>query len=220
LDAKAWRNRLVIVVTNPVELVCQFLTRLTGNPQVYGFGLASDRQRIREALCCGFRVSSAEACRVAATGFHCLNPIPLLGESPHLREKLASMSAEEVTRNLKQCSQAAVASNFWAALGASQSRPSAYALVSAAVAAITASEFRGNAPPVRRGAANLARLLSAVIHRGRVAVSGLGRTGYFLGGTLDLSGGSFRLPDLGGREKDILAQDMAHYDALRRQHLG
>jgi hypothetical protein len=226
IDAQRWRNRLVIVVTNPVELVCEFLVRLTGNRHVYGFGLASDCQRVREAICQGFRISRDLALSVPVTGLHCLGPIPLLSQTPDLLKKVGSVSAENVVSNfaggrpLHGARPGALAGNIWSALTALPGPPSAQTLVGAIVNGITASEFRGSAPPVRRGAANLAQLLSTLIRRGTVPVSGLVRDGRLLGGMLNVSDGSFQVPDPGPGEREILENDLVRFDELRRQHLG
>jgi len=233
IEPRLWRHRLVVVVTNPVEIVCEFLSRFTGNLRVYGFGMASDRERVLEAMRYGFRLPRNEACRVEVTGFHFLRPIPLLSCVPELMGKLESVTAAEVARNLALshlaygATAAAVARHFRRALavapkfefGNERREPRAYELVGAAVNAITASEFRGSVPPVRRGAANLACLLSAVIERGQVPVSGRVSAGYLLGGTLDLTGEEFRVPEAGPDERRLLAHDLAEYDQLRRQHL-
>ena len=221
IDLARWGNRLVVVVTNPVELICQFLARATRNPRVYGFGMMSDRQRVEEALRCGFRLSRAEAAEIEVTGLHYMRPIPALSRARCLAAKLEATPAEEVARNLAGDGAASVARHFARSLGAQPPRPPAHALLLAVVNAITASEFQSSRPPVQRGAANLAHLLSAVIDHGRLAVSGrchaLG--GHFVGGALDLLSGDFCVPALGACERKLLDDDLAEHERLSRQHL-
>jgi hypothetical protein len=226
IDPRLWRHRLVVVVTNPVELVCEFVSRCTGNRQVYGFGMASDRERVLEAMQHGLGLPREEVSGVEVTGFHFLRPIPLLSSVPDLVGKLECMTAAEVAKNLAHfppaygATRAAVEGHFWRTLEVFPCKPQAHQLVGAVVNAITASEFRGFVPPRRRGAANLARLLSRIIQRQRVPVSGPVPTGYLLGGTLDLADGEFFAPEVGPSERKLLAEDMAEYDQLRRKHLG
>jgi hypothetical protein len=220
-----WRDRLVVVVTNPVELICEFLVRATRNPRVYGFGMMSDRQRVEAALRRGFRLSRASAAGVEVTGLHYLRPIPTLSGVRRLAAKLESTPADEVARNLARGDPrggaASVARHFARGLGALSPRPPAHALLLAVVNAITASEFQGSQPPVQRGGANLAHLLSAVIDHGRLAVSGrchaLG--GCFVGGALELWSGEFRVPALGACERKLLDDDLAEHQRFTRQHL-
>jgi hypothetical protein len=225
IDPGLWRDRLVVVVTNPVELVCDFLARLTGNLRVYGFGMASDRQRVLEVIRHGFGLPLEEGGRVEVTGFHILRAIPLLSAVPDLIGKLESVTATQVANNLAHFRPAygaipsAVARHFYRAQATLPRKPLVHEVVGAAVNAITASEFRGSVPPVRRGAANLARFLSAIVHRRRVPVSGYVPSGYLLGGTLDLNGETFCASEGGPSERRLLASGMAEYDELRRQHL-
>jgi hypothetical protein len=225
IDPGRWGERLVVVVTNPVELICEFLVRAAGNPRVYGFGMMSDRQRVEEALRRGFRLSRAEAAGVELTGLHYLRPIPTLSRVRRLTVKLEATSAEEVASNLARGDPrggaASVVRHFARGLGALSHRPPAHALLLAVVNAITASEFQSSRPPVQRGAANLAHLLSAVIDHGRVAVSGccpaLGSC--HVGGDLDLARGEFRVPALGTCERMLLNDDLAEHQRLSRHHL-
>jgi hypothetical protein len=225
IDPRRWCDRLVIVVTNPVELVCDFISRWTGNRRVFGFGMTSDRQRVREAIRHGFGQPAEQAARVEVTGFHLLGPIPLLSGLPELARRIESIPAADVTRNLAQwrpacgAAPAAAAAYFSRALNALLCRPRAHELIGATVNAITASEFRGSVPPVRRGAANLARLLSRIIGRKRLLVSGPTPGGHVLGGTLDLADETFRVPAVGPAEHTLLDSAMAEYDRLRHQHL-
>jgi hypothetical protein len=225
IDPVLWGRRLVVVVTNPVELICEFLVRATGNPRVYGFGMMSDRQRVEEALRRGFRLSRDEAAGIEVTGLHYLRPIPTLSRVRHLAAKLESTPAEEVARNLALSDHrggaASILGHFARGLGALSPRPPAHAILQAVVNAVTASEFQGSRPPVQRGGANLARFLSAVIDQGRVAVSGrcraLGRC--FVGGALDLRSGEFRVPALGACERRLLDDDLAEHRRFSRQYL-
>jgi hypothetical protein len=219
LNPELWCNRLVVVVTNPVELVCQFLYRATGNPRIYGFGMGPDRERVEEALQYGLGLPPGPASGIEVNGFHCLRPIPCLGNAPGLLEQLELVPAEEVVKNLARHLPATVAEQLFGALPL---QPRAHELVLAAVNAITASEFQGAGPPVRRGSAHLARCLSAIITGGRVAVSGRARPleELFLGGRLDLADGTFRVPDLGPAERGLLDDDVAELRRLEREHLG
>jgi hypothetical protein len=103
IEPRLWCHRLVVVVTNPVELVCEFLFQYTGNPRVYGFGMASDRERVLEAIRQGFRRPREEASGVEVTGFHILRPIALLSGVPDLIGKLESVATAEVANNLARC---------------------------------------------------------------------------------------------------------------------
>jgi len=225
IDPVLWRDRLVVVVTNPVELICEFLVRTTRNPHVYGFGMMSDRQRVEEALRCGFCLSGDEASGIEVTGLHYLRPIPTLSRAGHLTARLEGTHAEEVARNLARgdaCGGAtSVARQFVRSVEGLSPRPPAHALLLAVVNALTASEFQGSQPPVQRGGANLANLLSAVIDHGRVAVSGrcqaLGSC--FVGGALDLWSGAFRVPTLGAVERKLMDDDLAEHQWFSRQHL-
>jgi hypothetical protein len=225
IDPRRWCHRLVVVVTNPVELVCEFVSRWTGNRRVFGFGMTSDRQRVREAIRHAFGQPAEQAARVEVTGFHLLGPIPLLSGVPELARRIESITAADVARNLGHCrpgygaAPAAVAGHFSRAMDTMLCKPRAHELVGAAVNAITASEFRGWVPPVRRGAVNLARLLSRIIGRKRLLVSGLVPGGHVLGGTLDLADETFRVPTVGPAEHTLLDSAMAEYDRLRHLHL-
>lgn len=224
IDPALWRDRLVVVATNPVELICEFLARATGNSRVFGFGLMSDRQRVEEALRSGFHMSRDETSGIEVTGLHYLRPIPTLSRASDLVAKLESMHAEEVTRNLTKgdivVGRDSIAGHFARGLAALSPRPTAHSLLLAVVNAITASEFRAG-PPVQRGSTNMVQLLSAVINHGRLAVSGrchaLGS--FFLGGDLDLRSGEFRVPALGACERKLLDDDLAEHRRIIGQHL-
>lgn len=66
-----WRNRPVLVVTNPVEFICHRLWEETGNDRIYGFGIGSDRQRMAEILT-ALTGESRDPGEV--TGFHAFAP--------------------------------------------------------------------------------------------------------------------------------------------------
>lgn len=120
-----WKNRPVLMVTNPVEVLCHRLWQVSGNPRVYGFGVSCDEQRYAEVLTllAGAHVDPGEV-----GGFHAFGP--LLRDARH-NALLANASRLQGKRSAYSHSPCEVGdSQTWGQL----------------LQAWTATEFRGTKP--------------------------------------------------------------------------
>lgn len=221
------RHRRVVVVTNPVELLCEALRRWTGATDVYGFGMTSDHDRVLEALRVGFELSAHDCRYLDVTGLHFLRPIPAFGRlAPRDVRELERVSPSEIARRLtgyrsprSRAGAPDIASTFRALAGAAPQRSTLHQRLQWLVSAITASEFDGSAPPRARAADNLASVVSALVEGRTVRLSGLS-SGRFVGGALDPRTGRFTVPPLTEVERELLAADLQQFDQLKRRHLS
>lgn len=226
----------VLVVTNPVELVCELVARRTGRKDVLGFGMVSDRERVIEALERGFGVGDPGH-ELEMTGLHGGRAIPLLSRFPWIMSKLAHAGPAEVAEGL-----GAAAGKFdtrpgraamvflklalaWKAPAEPEER--AHALLHLAVRAITAAEFDGPRPPVARPVRALARQLEAWVAGRADAVAGLravsgavahpdGRA--FVGGVQGAA--KFSVPKTGPLERAMLGAEVQLWRAQVRELIG
>ncbi len=225
LDAAIWRDRPVLVVTNPVELLCAAVAAAAGHQRVYGAGMQVDAQRCLDVLAVGWELE-LPAGLLPVTGMHAIEPIPVLSAVPGLAGKIRTEPWPLVTTRL--LAAAASGRLAWvrqpermaAVFARHDAIPpaDAYARVSLAVAALMSAEFDGERPPVDRAIGHVAALVDAWFAGGRVAVSGpcapAGDEPVFLGGVLDLPDGVFRLPGLAPAEADLVAGQLGRLRAL------
>ena len=216
----------VLVVTNPVELACELVARRTGNPDVLGFGMATDRERIAEALMRGFGETAPPDLEL--TGLHARRAIPLF--SAELAARLAESNPDAVRARL------AATPGPYDALGRAAElfdrllpkhmtqATRAHELVHTVVRAITVAEFDGPRPPVARPVAVLARQVDGWLTGAADApaeVSGaVVRHGarVFLGGRVTSAGFASREP--GALEADLLESELAAHLEQVRDLLG
>lgn len=225
-----WRDRVVFILTNPVEIICEFLYRQTGNRHIYGVGMLTDKDRILEGLASGFGVDACAYQDLEVTGLHFSRPIPVLSVHPELVEKMAcvplgdsldwlasfksefSLRPEKVPEFLRQIRQRSAPS---ASAAGARSDADCYELIHSIVLAITLTEFEENRPPTRRTVSNLLKLLAAIRNKGRIEVSGRARCGSqerFVGGTLDLKSLAFRVAALGPIESGLLGREISRHE--------
>lgn len=219
---------VVVVVTNPVELVCEFLRRRTGHDAIYGFGMDSDRDRVTEALHHGFGIPHAALRSVTVSGFHALRPIPGLGRlDSSWQSKIMSVNAAQVGERLAgyhspfSHAPPTIAEHFRRICVDHHGHISRHRRVLSVAEAITRSEFNGYQPPRSRAGRNLAGLMSALVAGGRVRVSGPSpsTSDYFVGGTLDVATGRFTVPRLTEDEQRMLDADQRRFDTYVRRNL-
>jgi hypothetical protein len=89
--------------------------------------------------------------------------------------------------------------------------------VGVAVAALMVAEFDHDRPPVARAIGHVAGLVDAWLDGGSVPVAGPCRAGdelVYLGGTADLPGGEFRVPDLCPVESELVSGQVTRMRAL------
>ena len=224
LGSRMWRDRPVLVVTNPVELFCAKLAEVTGHDSVFGVGMQLDAQRCRDVLAIGWQID-LEPDELPVTGMHGLEPIPVLSAVPGLAERISAEPWEKVTARLQ-----AAANSFqpkWirhpermAAMFERRGQLPAndpHRRVGVAVAALTVAEFDGDQPPVARAIGHVAGLVDAWLDGGSVPVAGPCRTGgelVYLGGTAELPNGKFRVPDLCPVESELVAGQVTRMRAL------
>ncbi|HEX6352883.1 hypothetical protein [Actinophytocola sp.] len=224
LGSRMWRDRPVLVVTNPVELFCAKLAEATGHESVFGVGMQLDAQRCRDVLATGWRIE-LDPHELPVTGMHGLEPIPVLSAVPGLAERIGAEPWPVVTARLQ-----AAANSFqlkWirhpermAAMFERRGEAPAddpHRRVGVAVAALTAAEFDRDRPPVARAIGHVAALVDAWLDGGSVAVAGPCRTGdelVYLGGTTELPNGTFRVPDLSPVESELVAGQVTRMRAL------
>lgn len=160
LTPRMLANRLVLVVTNPVEPIAEMLRQLEPSAIVKECGLATDLERTKEVLVHGFGVRSSALGGLQIGGSHAIDAVPDFRSVPGLLEHLRRVRPDVVARRL---------SAYRSPLGmraiGSVMFPVAdpLAMVSTATRALTASEFDGFRPPHRRGAGSLARAIDAIL---------------------------------------------------------
>lgn len=168
-------ERTVIVVTNPVEPIVAALAEVAPSANVVGFGLATDRARIREVLEAAFDVDRRVTRALAIGGTHATTAVPCLEAISGLYEHLRQARPEDVARRLHGARSPYSTRPIDARDLVSTADRAAYAerpyvLVDAAAGALTASEFVGDAPPFARAARELARaMIAAIDARGRTS---------------------------------------------------
>ena len=219
----------VLVVTNPVELVCELVARRTGRADVLGFGMATDRERVIEALERGFGVGDPGP-ELEMTGLHGSRAIPLLSRFPAIMSKIALVGPAEVAAGLGAGPGRAAAVFLKLALGwkaPAEPEERAHALLQLAVRAITAAEFDGPQPPVERPVRVLARQVGAWVagqadaQAGARAVSGAvahpdGRA--FVGGVQGRA--KFAVPKTGAVERALLGAEVRVWRAQVADLIG
>ncbi len=183
LRLEAMAERPVLVVTNPVELLCERLAAATGNRRVFGFGMATDRERLVDAILAqtGCGLDGAE---LAVTGRHEARPIPVLSRVPRVLETLrARLDPRRRADPLAP-----------------------YRAVAAAADEITRAEFRDGRPPVDRPSRHLVDAIAAIVRGESLLVSGPTASGRFAGGRLDAATWRFELPELGPVERRLVRE--------------
>lgn len=162
LDPAALRDRPLLVITNPVEAIGDFLHSWTGNPRIVGLGLATDEARLREVM----RVmgwGAPPSLRVG--GFHDSRPIPILWESPTLLEIMSDIGHVEMRladwSSPYSAGTAPIARTFRAMADGREPGPrgdhrTGHEVLDIALKAVTISEFEDGRPPVKRPAETLA----------------------------------------------------------------
>lgn len=164
-----WRDRPVLMVTNPVEMMCHHLWQATGNGRIYGFGIGSDRQRLSEVLSA---LAGEEQDPGEVSGFHAF--APLFRSEAFDRLLSGSLTGRRSRYSREGCQEA---SADWRQL----------------LQAWTRTEFDNGRPPTERASDNLVRLLEEWPN---VEVSGLTHSAgvpCFVGGRL--AEGGFTRPD-------------------------
>ncbi|OLF19137.1 Rossmann-fold NAD(P)-binding domain-containing protein [Actinophytocola xanthii] len=227
LDPGTWRDRPVLVVTNPVELFCARLAEVAGHESVFGVGMQLDAQRCRDVLAAGWAVD-LEPHELPVTGMHGLGPVPVLSAVPGLLERVGALPWTVVTARLQ-----AAANSFRLPWIRHPERMAAvferrghvpsddpHGRVAVAVAALTAAEFERDHPPADRAIGHVARLVDAWFDGGTVPVAGPRRVSsrndelVYLGGLARLPDGEFRVPDLSPVESALVADQVARMRAL------
>jgi len=216
----------VLVVTNPVELVCELVARRVPVP-VLGFGMATDRERIVEALERGFGIPDPGA-SLGVTGMHGRRAIPALAGVDGLLARIAQESVPAIvgrlgaSRGPYESASGRAAAVFRQLVADGQHAP--HELVHAAVRAITAAEFDGARPPVARPVARLAAQVAAwlggkpeLAPEVSAPVEALGPR-CFVGGRLTARG--FALPILSWDERELLGREEAAHRAQVAELLG
>jgi hypothetical protein len=223
LVAEHWKERLVFVLTNPVEIICEFLFRRTGNPHIYGIGMSTDKDRLLAALAHGFGVDAGAYEKLEVTGLHFSRPIPALSAHPELLETIKATARRDVVERLTHFNseysvQPEKAPEFLRQIQGRSPRAEAgdcYELVHSVASAITLTEFEQNRPPTRRTVFNLLKLLRAVREQGTIELSGRRRHGSgerFLGGVFDLRSLAFQVPELDAVERRLLDRELASHE--------
>jgi hypothetical protein len=230
LGSRIWRDRPVLVVTNPVELFCATLAEATGHDSVFGVGMQLDAQRCREVLAAGWRID-LEPHELPVTGMHGLEPVPVLSAVPGLAERISAEPWPVVTARLEAAANSLALPwirhpERMTAMFSRRGQVPAddpHLRVGVAVAALTAAEFDRDRPPVARAIGHVASLVDAWLDGGSVAVAGPCRTGdelVYLGGTADLPAGTFRTPDLSPVESELVAGQVTRMRALAEMMVG
>lgn len=207
------RDRTVLMITNPVELMCAHLARIGGCRAVYGVGMQVDAERFRDVLWAGWGIW-LDAEELPVTGMHGLEPIPVLSAVPGLAARIVEPPWTVVCDRLRAATGESRLEwllqphKLTAALDRLRPLPDddPYRRLGIAVTALTAAEFNGWHPPVHRASRHVTELVDSWFDEGRVRVSAAcrwpvaGGAEVFLGGGLDLSTGSFGVPDLNATE--------------------
>ena len=227
LDPERWRDRPVLVVTNPVEVLCTSLAEITGNPSVYGVGMQIDEQRCLDVLAAGWEITLAPG-ELPVTGAHVVEPLPVLSAVPGLADRISAEPWSVVTSRLQAAAEdlrldwvrrpERMAAVFERRGPMPPEDP--YGRVAVAVAALMSAEFDQLRPPVDRAIGHIADLVDSWLDGGSVAVSGPcqlpanGPEPVYLGGVLDVPSGVFRVPDLAAEEVELALGQVARLRAL------
>lgn len=219
-----WQSRPILVVTNPVEVICGHLRRITGCQEVYGFGMQSSAARLREVLAAGWD-THLDATELAVSGTHTFGPVPILSSLPGLAEQVASVPWPTVRDRLVHA--AAGGRLPWVrdldrlrAVLAAREPDDAYDRLAAATSALTAAEFEQDRPPSHRAAHQLGELVDAWLGDGQVPMSGPIRwspadgTDAVIGGSLDVATGSFTVPAMDAVEATRVSEQIERLRAL------
>jgi hypothetical protein len=220
------RDRTVLVVTNPVEFLCCHLARIGRCRAIYGVGMQIDAARCREVLHAGWGIRLGEG-DLPVSGMHGLEPIPVLSAVPGLAERIVEPPWEAVCARLRaavgtsRLNWVLAPQKLSAVLDRRRPVPDEpYSRVGVAVGALSAAEFDGGHVPVQRAVGHINALVDNWMSGGRVQVSGAcrwaasGGAEVFLGGSVDTSGGTFRLPELNLVESDRVTAQVESLRAL------
>jgi hypothetical protein len=210
-----WRDRPVLMVTNPVESIAAHLVEVTGASTVFGAGMQVDAERCRAVLATGWNIRLAEDA-LPVTGLHGVAPIPVLSAVAGLADTIEETPWRTV------CDQLAAAAPGLAwvreparlagVLAQAPDPGSPHGRVGLAASALMAGEFEGMRPPGRRGIAPITSLVECWLDGGRALVSG--RCAWqgadvFLGGCADLPDGRFVLPLMDEVEQALVSGQLA-----------
>ncbi|HET9143039.1 hypothetical protein, partial [Actinophytocola sp.] len=88
VETRHWKERPVLVVTNPVEPLCGYLAGAVGCRPVYGAGMQVDAERCRTVLAVGWHVRLAPD-ELPMTGTHGMTPVPVHSAVPGLARQVA-----------------------------------------------------------------------------------------------------------------------------------
>lgn len=227
LDPAVWRDRPVLLVTNPVELLCARVAEVAGAGFVFGVGMQVDAHRCVDALAAGWGIE-LEPGRLPVTGMHCVAPTPVLSAVPGLAERILAQPWPAVAARLQDAANSLTLPwvrrpERMAAVFAQRGPAPAddpYARLGLAVAGITAAEFTADRPPIERAIGHVVDLVDAWLDGTPVAVSGscrepgAGDGPAFVGGIADVAAGEFRVPDLDPVEAGLVAGQVRRMRAL------
>jgi hypothetical protein len=227
LDPAVWRDRPVLLVTNPVELLCARVAEVAGDGNVFGVGMQVDAHRCVDALAAGWGIE-VEPGMLPVTGMHCVAPTPVLSAVPGLAERILAEPWPAVAQRLRDAAEdftlpwvrrpERMAAVFAQRGPAPDDDP--YGRLGLAVAGITAAEFTADRPPIERAIGHVVDLVGAWLDGAPVAVSGAcrvpgaGDEPAFVGGIADLPSGEFRVPDLDDVEAALVARQATRMRAL------
>ncbi|HEU5475313.1 MAG TPA: hypothetical protein VFV67_32120 [Actinophytocola sp.] len=221
------RHRTVLMVTNPVELMCARLAQTAGCRAVYGVGMQIDAERYRDVLRAGWGIGLG-ADELPVSGMHGLEAIPVLSAVPGLAARIAAPPWPVVCDRLHNAARTdrlnwlLQPQRLAAVLSRLRPEPDddPYRRLAIAAQALAAAEFNGWHPPVHRAGGHMNALVDSWFTTERVRVSAAcqwppaGGAEVFLGGTLDLATGAFGLPDLNATELERVARQVESMRAL------
>ncbi|MFL6143039.1 MAG: hypothetical protein ACJ72N_14395 [Labedaea sp.] len=215
LRPEHWRDRPVLMVTNPVESIAAHLVDITGASTVFGAGMQVDAERCRAVLAAGWDVRLAED-ELPVTGLHGVAPIPVLSAVSGLAATVERIPWQTACARLA----AAAPGLAWVreparlagVLAQAPDPQSPHGRVGLAASALMAGEFEGTRPPGRRGIAPITSLVECWLDGGRALVSG--RCAWqgaevFVGGCADLPDGRFVLPPMDEVEQTLMSRQLA-----------
>lgn len=213
LAPRSLAARPLLVITNPVEAICDFLHRWTGNDRVLGLGLATDGARLDELVTV---ITGLPPPRLALTGFHDFRVIPLLSERPSLRADLLEIPqvADRLAgweppyaRNPTRLCPAFLDLAPSRVMEVTDPRRRALEILDAALRALTLTEFDEGRPPVERPAESLAGSLIQYFSGHEILASAFSPLGggVFTGGRHDPVSGAHVVPCGDEVEERLLA---------------
>ncbi len=219
-------NRPVVVLTHPVELICERLARLAPQASILGFGVHIEKLRMIEALSFGFGIEMYELLALPVTGYSYSNIIPALSAIAGLESEILGTPVDEFMTGLRgyqsfySLSPETVAASaaveftrlYTANPGISELRR-AHLLIRSATHAIQKNEF-----PANRTIDGLISLVGAMRSRGWIEASArLTPSSSFCGGLFDFAHGELRAPALTVTERAMLAEETLRHRASLSQ---